>query len=99
MHFSGVSNIHPVDELAQIRATLKVLTERENELKTAVSALMGENDSLAGAEHVAFQKLSTRKGAVDAAALAKAAGVSADEFRKPSVAVLQIVVERHAPLH
>ena len=88
-------NVHPVDELAEIRARMKALVERESELKSTISTLMGLDDALFGADHVAFQKMSSRKGAIDADALAKA-GVDVDAFRKPDVAVISITVERCA---
>lgn len=89
------SNRHPVDQLANVRATIKTLEARETELKQQISLMMGEADSLGGAEFIASQKLSTRKGAIDTD-LMKKAGLDPDRFRKPDTAVYSLVIEPRA---
>ena len=86
-------NIHAVDELADVRTKLKELETREAELKAQISADMGSSDTLFGNEYLAFQKLSSRKGAIDTAAMAKA-GIDVEAYRKADVTVLSIIVER-----
>jgi hypothetical protein len=86
------SNRHPVDQLANVRATIKTLEEREKELKAQISVMMGKADSLGGDEFIALQKLSTRKGAIDAALMEKA-GLDPDRYRKPDTAVYSLVIE------
>lgn len=86
------TNRHPVDQLAQIRSTIKVLQEREAQLKAEISAMMGAADSLGGDEFIAFQKLQQRKGGLDAAALKKA-GIDPDKFRKPASTFIVLTVE------
>ena len=89
------ANRHIVDQLADVRAQIKALGEREDALKTEVSKQMGAANSLGGDEFIAIQSLSTRKGGIDDKK-AKAAGVDLDRFRKPDVAVVTIRVERRA---
>lgn len=86
------SNRHIVDQLADVRAEIKALKAREDDLKDQISTAMGASDSLGGDQFIALQKVSTRKGSIDAAALKKA-GVDADKFRKADVTVYQILVE------
>lgn len=86
-------NRHIVDQLADVRAEKKRLEEREAELRAAISAAMGENDSLGGDEYIAMQKVSERRGALDEKKLA-AAGIDPDKFRKSAVTVYSLVVER-----
>lgn len=85
-------NRHPVDQLADVRAEMKALKEREDELRALVSKAMGNADSLGGDQFIALQKVSERKGAIDAAALKKA-GIDPDAFRKPDTTVYSIVIE------
>lgn len=87
------SNRHPVDQLGEIRATIKALQAREDELKSKVSAMMGPDDCLGGDEFIAFQRVSTRKGAIDVKAMEKA-GIDPNRFRKPDVTVYSLTVER-----
>lgn len=84
-----MSNVHPVDQLVAIRAQIKALQERESDLKTEVSRLIGGATSLDGDEWSAIQSLSTRKGGLDEKAL-KAAGINPDAFRKDDIAVLTL---------
>lgn len=86
-------NRHIVDQLADVRAQIKELQGREADLKDAISAEMGERDSLGGDEYIALQKLTTRKGAIDTKAM-EAAGIDPDRFRKPDIAVYSLVIER-----
>ena len=88
-----LSNRHPVDQLADIRAQKKALEEREAELKEVVSGLMGSADSLGGDEFIAMQTVTTRKGGIDEAALKKLGVVVP---RKPDVIVYSIRTERRA---
>lgn len=89
------SNRHIVDQLADVRAEMKTLKAREDELKDAVSKAMGNADSLGGDQFIALQKVSERKGSIDQKAM-EAAGVDPERFRKPAVTVYQIVVEPRA---
>lgn len=89
------TNRHPVDELAEIRNTVKTLKERESELVAQISDMMGDGDSLGGHEYIARQIVSTRKGALDTKLLEKA-GVQVDAFRKADVTVYQMRLEPRA---
>ena len=89
------TNRHPVDELADVRAQIKELKDREDDLKVIISLDMGDGDSLGGDEYIATQTLSTRKGAIDEKAL-KAAGVNVSDFRKADVTVWSLRLERRA---
>lgn len=89
------TNRHPVDQLANVRATIKTLEAREAELKDEVSALMGDKDSLGGSEFIAWQRLQERKGSLDEKAM-KAAGVDPERFRKPPSTFIAIKVEPRA---
>jgi hypothetical protein len=90
-------NRHPVDQLANIRATQKILKDREDDLKTEIGALMGDADSLGGDEFIARQTLSERKGSLDEKAICKALGVETlDGFRKPTTTVYTLRVEARA---
>lgn len=86
-------NRHPVDQLADIRATIKVLEEREAELKTEVSDLMGSADVLGGDENIARQTVTERAGAIDTKAMAKD-GIDIEKYRKPKVTVFSIRTEK-----
>lgn len=86
------SNRHIVDQLADVRAEIKELKECEDDLKKQIGDAMGKKDSLGGDQHIALQKVSTRKGSIDQAAM-KAAGIDPERFRKPETTVYQIVVE------
>lgn len=86
-------NRHIVDQLADVRAQIKELKGIEDDLKAQISSAMGKSDSLGGDEHLAYQTLSTRKGAIDAKALEKA-GVDVEKYRKPDTVVQTIRVER-----
>ena len=87
------NNLHPVDQLAEVRNTVKALKARESELVEQISDMMGEADSLGGAEYIARQIVSTRKGALDTKLLEKA-GVNVDAFRKPDTTVFQMRLDR-----
>jgi hypothetical protein len=86
------TNRHPVDQLANIRSTIKLLEERETELKKQISDMMGTADTIGGEEFIALQKVSTRKGAIDTKAMERA-GIDPDRFRKADVTVYQLIVE------
>lgn len=88
-----MSNRHIVDELAEVRAQIKALADRETALKAEISAAMGTGDLLIGDDYAAVQKITSRKGAVDTAAMAKA-GIDVEAYRRADVTVLSIVVER-----
>ena len=90
-----MSNRHPVDQLADVRETIKTLQAREAELKDEIGKLMGKADSLGGDEWIARQSIQERKGSIDEARL-KAAGIDADAFRKPPVTSIVLRVERRA---
>lgn len=87
------SNRHIVDQLADVRAQIKMLQESEKDLKDAICDAMGHADSLGGDEWIALQRISERKGAIDTKALEKA-GIDVEAFRKPPTVVYQIVTER-----
>lgn len=89
------TNRHPVDQLANIRATIKTLEDREKELKEQIGALMGSADSLGGDEFIARQKLQSRKGGLDEKKLqAKLGDLSA--YRKPDSTYIVLNVEARA---
>ena len=75
------TNRHPVDQLGQIRLTIKTLQDREAGLKEEVGQMMGKADSLGGDEYIAFQKLQSRKGSLDEKAML-AAGIDIERYRK-----------------
>jgi uncharacterized protein (UPF0335 family) len=93
MNAAALTNRHPVDELAEVRAKIKFLGERESELKETISKMMGGADSLGGDEFIARQMLSERKGSLDEKAM-KAAGIDTDKFRKPATVVMSLRIER-----
>ena len=97
MNAISMPNRHPVDQLADVRETIKTLQAREAELKDEIGKLMGKADSLGGDEWIARQSLQERKGSIDEARL-KAAGIDADAFRKPPVTSIVLRVERRAEL-
>lgn len=86
-------NRHPVDQLADLRETMKGLKDFEDDLKAQVSALMGSADSLGGDQYIARQTVSQRAGGIDAEAM-KRAGIDVEKFRKPNVTVYSIRCER-----
>jgi hypothetical protein len=88
-------NRHPIDQLANVRATIKVLQARETELKDEITALMGDKDSLGGDEFIARQKLQERKGGLDEKKLADKFG-DLSAYRKPSTTFITIQVEPRA---
>lgn len=91
------TNRHPVDQLGDIRRTIKHLQDRESDLKTEISALMGKADSLGGAEYIAVQSLRSRKGGLDEAKIAAALGIAnLDAYRKPDATYVALKVERRA---
>lgn len=90
---SNASNRHIVDQLADVRATIKELQAREDELRTLVSVEMGDRDSLGGSEFIAKQVLTKRAGSIDTKA-AEAAGIDLSAFRKPDTIVYSIRCER-----
>lgn len=88
-------NRHPVDDLADVRAEIKRLEAREEDLKAEVGKLMGSADHIGGDEYIATQSIGERKGNIDEKA-AKAAGVDIEKYRKPPSTVVKILVERRA---
>ena len=93
-HAMPGKNRHPVDELADVRAEIKRLSERETELKTTIGTMMADRDSLGGDDFIAFQKLSSRKGGIDEKAVAKALGVDdLTAYRKPAATYITLTVE------
>jgi hypothetical protein len=94
MNATALTNRHPVDELAEVRAKIKFLGERESELKAIISKLMGpNNNSLGGDEWIAIQSMSERKGGIDEKKLI-AAGIDVEKFRKPGSTPMIMRVER-----
>lgn len=89
------TNRHPVDQLGQIRATIKTLEAREKDLKEQVSAMMGAKDSLGGDEYIASQKLQSRKGGLDEKKLAEKLGDLAP-YRKADSTYIVMSVEPRA---
>lgn len=92
---TGLTNRHPVDQLANIRATIKTLQEREAELKEEIGQLMGDSDSLGGDEFIARQELRSRKGGLDEKRLAAKFGDLAP-YRKPDSTYIVLSVEPRA---
>lgn len=90
---SNSSNRHIVDQLADVRAAIKELQAREDELRTLVSVEMGDGDSLGGSEFIARQVLTKRAGSIDTKA-AEAAGIDLSAYRKPDTIVYSIRCER-----
>lgn len=88
-------NRHPVDQLADVRAEIKKLQDREADLKAMISTEMGSRDSLGGDQYIASQVLQERKGAIDEKAMA-AAGIDVDQYRKPKSTFIMIKVEPRA---
>lgn len=88
-------NRHPVDQLADVRARIKDLQDREADLKALITAEMGSRDSLGGDEFIAFQTLQERNGSLDEASL-RAAGINPDKHRKPKSVSHILKVERRA---
>jgi hypothetical protein len=84
-----MNNQHPVDELAQIRAQIKALQERENALRSEVSLLIGDGSAYDGDDFTAIQTLASRKGGIDEQAM-RTAGINPDKFRKSDIAVVTI---------
>ena len=89
------TNRHPVDQLANIRATIKTLQDREAELKAEIGVLMGERDSLGGDEFIARQELRSRKGGLDEKKLADRIG-DLSAFRKSDSTYIVLSVEPRA---
>lgn len=86
-------NRHPVDQLADVREKIKALQEEEDTLRTEVSVLMGEGDTLGGDEFIAKQSISERAGAIDAKAMERD-GIDVAKYRKKPSTVYQIRCER-----
>lgn len=90
-------NRHPVDRLADIRASIKVLQEEETDLKARIGTEMGGGDSLGGDEFIAFQSLQERKGGLDEKRIAAALGVEGlAAYRKPGTTFVVLRVEPRA---
>jgi len=89
------TNRHPVDQLANIRATIKAMQDRETELKEEIGQLMGAADSLGGDEFIAKQTLASRKGGLDEKKLAAKLGDLAP-YRKPDTTYITLKVEPRA---
>lgn len=85
-------NTHAVDQLADIRAQIKILKRQETQLVEEISEMMGDADSLGGGLWIARQTITTRKGSIDTKAL-EAAGIDVDRFRKPETTVFSIRLE------
>jgi hypothetical protein len=83
------TNAHPVDQLADLRAQIAALKEREDALRGEISRMIGDGNSVEGDMFVAKQDITTRKGGLDEKAL-REAGVPVDEFRKPESVVVTI---------
>jgi hypothetical protein len=91
-------NRHIVDQLADVRAQLKALEEREKDLKAQVSVLIDKSDVAAGDDYQAFHVISERKGGLDDKAMI-AAGIDIEKFRKASSIIISIrLSERTAPV-
>lgn len=86
-------NRHPVDRLAEVRETIRLLKLTEVDLVNEVSAAMGDDDSLGGDEYIARQKVSMRKGSIDQKRM-EAAGIDVESYRKPETTVFSIRVEK-----
>lgn len=93
MNATAMTNLHPVDELADVRLKIKHLDAREIELKKIISDMMGEADSLGGNEYIARQTVSERAGAIDTKAM-EAAGIDVEKYRKKPTTVYTLRIER-----
>lgn len=88
-------NRHPVDDLADVRAEIKRLEAREEELKAEVGKLMGSADHIGGDEYIATQAISERKGGLDEAIM-RLNKINPEEYRKPASTVVSIKLARRA---
>lgn len=89
------SNRHSVDQLGDVRATIRDLQDVEKALKEKVSREMGAKDSLGGDEWIANQRINERKGGLDENAIAAKLGVkNLEAFRKPPTTVVTITTTR-----
>ena len=86
-------NRHPVDQLADVRAKIKELQAHEDELRTEVSGMMGDHDSMGGDEFIARQTITTRAGGVDTKK-AEVDGIDLSKYRKKDITVYSIRIER-----
>ncbi len=89
------TNRHPVDQLANVRATIKTLQEREAQLKEQIVAMMGDDASIGGDEFIASLRPGSRKGGLDEKRLAEHFG-DLSMFRKPDSAFKTLTVEPRA---
>ena len=88
-------NRHIVDQLADVHEHIRILEERESQLRAEIMVLMGPANSMGGDEYIASIKATSRKGGLDEAAM-KAAGIDTDRFRKPSSSVTTLRLERRS---
>jgi hypothetical protein len=89
------TNVHIIDQLADVRAQIAALKEHEDKLRGEVSRLIGDDSFAEGDLFVAKQDITTRKGGLDEKAL-RAAGIEPDNFRKPESVVVTIRLSARA---
>lgn len=75
-----------VERLATVQSQIKELQAEEKHLKTGIQAEMGDAEGLVSTDGTVLVtwKSQSRKGAVDTKALATAAGLDPEDYRKPS---------------
>ena len=74
-----------LERLVQLKEQAKEIADEVKHLETSIKAEMGDAEAItAGGRTVATWKSQTRKGAVDTKALAAAAELDPEDFRKPA---------------
>ncbi|MDN5687082.1 MAG: YqaJ viral recombinase family protein [Brachybacterium sp.] len=74
-----------LERLAQVQAQIKELQGEEKHLKTSIQSEMGDAEAITADGRVLVTwKSQTRKGGIDTKALADAAGLDPEDFRKKS---------------
>lgn len=86
--------VEDVDRLRTIRAQLRELQDEEKHLVEGLKLELGEAEALTtGGRVLVTWKSQTRKGAVDTKALAAAAGLDPDDYRRPATTTRTFLVK------